>query len=537
MKMLRPVIDWLEERTGIESAIHHFLYEDVPASAGWHQVLGSVAMFGFLTQVFTGILLALNYAPTPGEAYNSLRYIVTELTGGQMIRGLHHWGASLMIIVVVLHMVQVFLWGAYKKPREATWMLGALLLLLTLAYGLTGYLLPWDNRAYWATTVTVHISALPPGAGPYVLRLLGSDGGSIGAVTFARFYAAHVLLLPPLTMLLIALHVYLVRRHGVTPIAADAQLPKKKFYPEQVFKDTVATFVWFAVLVTMAIVVRVPLGHVADPTDTSFIPRPEWYFLFLFQFVKLFDGPLEVVGAVIIPTLAMLVLFLVPFIDRGKVLRIRERTGAIAVVVLGIIGWSGLTARAVATTPPSTENPDAGFAQVEPWQQLPADQLAAIGAFRKDNCGNCHVPGKSGPGPDLTRAVSQRPNDWLLQHFKQPAPNIATQLKGPEVRGLLNFVTKRNDVAVKAWTGAPQAAVEGAMIYQANQCGACHKLNGVGMETGPPLNGVADHHNREWIEGHFGDPPKFSPGSTMPAYKLRSRDLDSLTSYIMEIPK
>src|SRR6202041_957273 len=114
MKMLRGVIDWLEERTGIESAIHHFLYEDVPASAGWHQVLGSVALFAFLTQVFTGILLALNYAPTPGEAYNSLGYIVTEVTGGQLIRGLHHWHTILMIIDLLLHMTQLFLWGAYK---------------------------------------------------------------------------------------------------------------------------------------------------------------------------------------------------------------------------------------------------------------------------------------------------------------------------------------------------------------------------------------------------------------------------------------
>ena len=535
--MLRSVIDWLEERTGIESAIHHFLYEDIPDSAGWHQVLGSVAMFAFLVQVTTGILLALNYAPTPGEAYNSLRYIVTELTGGQMIRGLHHWGASLMIIVVVLHMGQVFLWGAYKKPREATWMVGVVLLLLTLAYGLTGYLLPWDNRAYWATVVTVHISALPPGAGPYVLRLLGSDGGSIGAVTFARFYAAHVLLLPPLTALLIAIHVYLVRRHGVTPIPRDLDLPKKKFYPEQVFKDTVATFVWFAVLVGMAIAVRVPLGHVADPTDTSYIPRPEWYFLFLFQTLKVFEGPLEVVGAVVLPTLAILALFLAPFIDRGKAIMIRQRTGAIALVVFAVLGWSALTARAIATTPPSSEDPNAGLAQIEPWQQLPADQLAAIGAFRKDNCGNCHTLGKSAAGPDLTRAASQKPTDWLMQHFKQPAPNVTTQLKGPELRGLVNFVTKRNDLAVKAWAGAPQIGVEGAMVYQANQCGACHKLNGAGMETGPALNGVADHHNREWIEGHFADPAKFSPGSTMPAYKLSSHDLDRLTSYIMEIPK
>lgn len=536
--MLRSVIDWLEERTGVESTIHHFLYEEVPASAGWHQVLGSVALFAFLTQVFTGILLSLNYAPTPGEAYNSLRYIVTELTAGQIIRGLHHWGASLMIIVVVLHMAQTFLWGAYKKPREATWMLGALLLLLTLAYGLTGYLLPWDNRAYWGTVVTTQIAALAPGAGPYVLRLLGSDGGSIGAVTFARFYAAHVLLLPPLTMLVIAIHVYLVRRHGVTPTEADASVPKEKFYPQQVFKDTVATFAWFAILVVMAIAVRVPLGHVADPTDTSFIPRPEWYFLFLFQTLKLFEGPLEVVGAVVLPTLAILALFLVPFIDRGKVLRLRERTGAIALVVLAVLGWTALTARAIATTPPSTESPDAGLAQIEPWQQLPADQLAAIGAFRKDNCGNCHALGRAGAAPDLTRASSQRPVDWLMQHFRQPAPNApATRLKGPELRGLVNFVLKRTDTGVNAWAAAPQPAVDGAMIYQANHCDACHKLNGVGMETGPPLNGVADHHNREWIDGHFADPPKFSPGSTMPAYKFNSHDLDRLTSYIMEIPK
>src|ERR1041385_2474505 len=124
--MLSKVLAWLDDRTGVVGLVKHFLYEDIPASAGWHQVLGSVAMFAFLTQAFTGILLAFNYAPSPGEAWDSLRYIVTELTGGRLIRGLHHWGASLMIIVVVLHMTQVFLWGAYKKPREATWLVGCL---------------------------------------------------------------------------------------------------------------------------------------------------------------------------------------------------------------------------------------------------------------------------------------------------------------------------------------------------------------------------------------------------------------------------
>ena len=185
MKNLKAtVIDWIEHRTGLESSIKNFLYEDIPASSGWHQVLGSVALFLFLLQGFTGVLLSFNYAPTPGEAYNSLKFIITELTGGRLIRGLHHWGASLMIVVVFLHMTQVFVYGAYKKPREATWLVGVVLLILTLGFGLTGYLLPWDNRAYWGTIVTTQIASKAPLVGPYVTRLLGGEG-AIGVVTFA----------------------------------------------------------------------------------------------------------------------------------------------------------------------------------------------------------------------------------------------------------------------------------------------------------------------------------------------------------------
>src|ERR1700730_15879664 len=214
LQKLNGFLDAVDESTGLLSGINHFLYEDIPASSGWHQVFGSVALFLIMIQFFTGIMLALNYAPTPGEAYNSLRYILTEVTAGKLMRGLHHWGASMIIVIVVMHMVQVFLWGAYKKPREGTWVVGVILLLLTLAYGLTGYLLPWDNRAYWGTVVTTKIGATVPGAGPYVSRLLASTG-DIGVVTFARFYSAHVLLLPPITLLLMVVHVYLVRKHGV----------------------------------------------------------------------------------------------------------------------------------------------------------------------------------------------------------------------------------------------------------------------------------------------------------------------------------
>ena len=281
-KTLGEFIEAFDRRTGLHSGLQKFLYEEIPASSGWHQVFGSVALFLILIQFFTGAMLAFNYAPTPGDAYSSLRYILTEVTAGRLMRGLHHWGASMLIVIVVLHMVQVFLWGAYKKPREGTWIVGVILLLLTLAYGLTGYLLPWDNRAYWGTVVTTQIGATVPLVGPYVSRLLASTG-DIGVVTFARFYGLHVLLLPPATVLLIALHVYLVRRHGVAPAPGDEAKPKKSFFPEQVFKDTVAVFIAFAILFVMAMAVRVPLERMADPTDTGYIPRPEWYFLFLFQ--------------------------------------------------------------------------------------------------------------------------------------------------------------------------------------------------------------------------------------------------------------
>src|SRR5713226_2820332 len=347
MDFRREVINWLDHRTGLPTAIRTFFYEDIPASSGWHQVFGSVAIFLFMVQAFTGALLAFNYAPTPGDAYNSLRYILTEVTGGRLIRGLHHWGASMMIVVVVLHMVQVFLYGAYKKPREATWIVGVVLLLVTLAYGLTGYLLPWDNRAYWGTVVTTQIAAMAPGLGQYASRLLGSDG-AVGVVTFARFYGVHVLLLPPATILLIGLHVYLVRKHGVAPAPGDELKPARKFYPEQAFRDTVAIFAAFAILFVMAAAVHVPLEELADPTDTTYVPRPEWYFLFLFQTLKLFKGPLEMIGSVVLPTLAIFALVLVPFIDRGRMRKVTQRTFAAAVVCLAAIGWTSLTVAAMA---------------------------------------------------------------------------------------------------------------------------------------------------------------------------------------------
>ncbi|HYP05023.1 MAG TPA: cytochrome b N-terminal domain-containing protein [Bryobacteraceae bacterium] len=533
--MIPRSLDWLEERTGLPSAVKHFMDEEVPASAGWHQVFGSVALFCFLVQVFTGVLLAMNYAPTPGEAYNSVKYIATELTGGRMIRGLHHWGASVMIVVVVLHMIQTFVWGAYKRPREATWILGVFLLLLTMAYGLTGYLLPWDNRAYWGTVVATQIAASAPGAGEYVTQLLGGEG--IGVVTFARFYAIHVLVLPPFTILLIALHVYLVRRHGVTPAPGDETKPKKRFYPEQVFKDTVAIFVTFAILFTLAAAVRVPLERLADPTDTSYIPRPEWYFLFLFQLLKYFQGSLELIGSTVLPGLAVLGLMMVPFVDRGRMTAIRQRTLAMGVVALAALGWTGLTVAAIRSTPPTPAVDVTLMEGPESWQQLTPDELAGIGYFRREACASCHTGDKK-LGPDLA-AKNKRTVEWMINHFKNPRPGSnmpAVQLTGAQMTGLARFLMKLTPENAAAMDSAPQNAAEGAMIYQAQHCNVCHQVNGSGMKTGPSLNGVAQRRTRDWLEQHFVDPQKMSPGTTMPPYKFSSRDMDRILTYVLAIP-
>ena len=535
--------DWLDHRTGVHTAVRKFLYEDIPASSGWHQVFGSVGLFLFLVQAFTGALLAFNYAPTPGDAYNSLRYILTELTGGRLMRGLHHWGASLMITVVVLHMIQVFLFGAYKKPREATWMVGVVLLLLTLAYGLTGYLLPWDNRAYWGTVVATNIASQAPLVGPYLSRLLGGQG-SIGVVTFARFFGLHVLLLPPATAFLIAVHVYLVRKHGVAPASGDELVPKKKFYPEQVFKDTMAIFAAFAILFVMAVAVRVPLEQLADPTDTSYVPRPEWYFLFLFQLLKLFTGPLEVVGSVVLPGLAVLALILVPFIDRGQMVRVTRRTFAFGIVVLAAIGWTGLTAAAVITTPKEASQVAVDYSAPTDWMELSSEELAGVGHFRQENCVSCHAADDTGSkiGPDLTRTTIHRNAAWMIQHFKSPAgirPGSAMppiQLSDSQLNSLAAFLLKLNPQNATALSDAPDFAVQGALVYQAHGCNACHKVNGVGVDVGPPLNGLAQRRSRSWVEDHFADPSKLSPGSIMPPFKFSKRDLDNLMAYLFVLP-
>jgi ubiquinol-cytochrome c reductase cytochrome b subunit/menaquinol-cytochrome c reductase cytochrome b subunit len=210
------VVDWVDERTSLSGATRWLLFRKVPKGTNWFYTLGSATLFAFLSQAVTGVFLAMYYRPdAAGGAYESIRHVTNEVFLGQFVRGMHKWGSSVMVVLVFLHMGRVFLFGAYKYPRELNWVIGVVLLILTMVMAFTGYLLPFDQRSYWATVVGLNINGSGPLLGPYLSDFL-FGGGEFGATTLSRFYAIHMLLIPGLLVALIGAHLYLVTKLGTS---------------------------------------------------------------------------------------------------------------------------------------------------------------------------------------------------------------------------------------------------------------------------------------------------------------------------------
>ena len=214
--MATRLASWLDERIHWQGVWQAVFLRKVP-KVNWFYTLGSATLFVAINQVVTGILLTIYYVPTPDHAFDSVQFITQEVTAGWLIRGLHHWGASAMVVLSILHMLRVIFYGAYKYPREVTWWSGVFLLVLVIGFGFTGYLLPWDQKAFWATTVGTRIAGVTPVIGETLLRLL-RGGEELSAVTLARFYGIHIWVLPATLLLLIGLHMYLVIRIGISAI-------------------------------------------------------------------------------------------------------------------------------------------------------------------------------------------------------------------------------------------------------------------------------------------------------------------------------
>jgi menaquinol-cytochrome c reductase cytochrome b subunit len=221
------VVDWVDERTSLSGGARWMMFRKVPRGTNWFYTLGSATMFAFLSQAVTGVFLAMYYNPSPTQAYESARYITNEAFLGEFVRGMHKWGSSVMVILVFLHMARTFFFGAYKYPRELNWVIGVVLLILTMTMSFTGYLLPFDQRSYWATIVGVNINGTGPLVGPFLSDFLRA-GPEFEATTLSRFYSIHMLLVPGLLAALIGAHLYLVARLGTTAppwIKADTPEP------------------------------------------------------------------------------------------------------------------------------------------------------------------------------------------------------------------------------------------------------------------------------------------------------------------------
>ena len=214
--MTTRIGDWFDERVGWRQVWAAIFLRKIP-KVNWLYTLGSASLFVAVNQIVTGILLTIYYVPTPDHAYDSVQFISTQVPAGWLIRGLHHWGASAMVVLVGLHMLRVIFYGSYKFPREVTWFTGVFLLLVVIGFGFTGYLLPWDQKAYWATTVGTRIAGTPPFIGDLILRIV-RGGEDLSAITLARFFGVHVWILPVLLLLLIGIHMYLVIRLGISAV-------------------------------------------------------------------------------------------------------------------------------------------------------------------------------------------------------------------------------------------------------------------------------------------------------------------------------
>ena len=344
-------MDWIESRTGLLSFSRKHLEEPMPPGVGWWQTLGNLLMTLLIFQFVTGVALAMFYAPTPDHAHQSVRYITDRVAMGAFVRGLHHWGSSFIVLVATLHMLRTFFWGSYKKPREMTWVVGVLIFQVILGFSFTGYLLPWDQKAYWATVVGTRITGTIPYVGDQVMALV-RGGKEVGALTLTRFYGVHVMLLPAALMAFSGIHLYLVRKHHISGPVVPRKGKSEPFFPVQLFRDAVVVLVATGLLILLAVAFRPELGGIADPSGVNFTPRPEWYFLGLYEFLKLMPPSLEVVGTLIVPTMVTVGMLLLPWLDRADSRHPAKRGWIIDVALVLILGIGVLTLKGTLSEPP-----------------------------------------------------------------------------------------------------------------------------------------------------------------------------------------
>lgn len=464
---------WLNHRTGLDAVLKTALYEPIPGGARFAYIFGSGLLFIFISQVITGVFLALYYVPSADHAHTTVAYITKAVTAGSFLRSLHAYGSSAMVVVLLLHLSQTYIYGAYKGKREILWLSGCVLFVLILGMAFTGYLLPWDQRAYFATAVGTNAASEIPGIGESLTRMM-RGGSEMGTLTISRFFVAHVFLIPACILALVASHIFLFRKAGAAgPVNEDPIKPKLKpelFYPRQVLMDLSLTSLLIIGLGLLSFFMPMQLGPAANPSDAQYVPRPEWYYLPIFQWLKYWHGAASVIGILIIPTVLALAIIALPFLDRSIERRPWKRPVAMGAYLFVMIVLIGLGLRSQ-----YADKHDTGVAQ----------QLAKQKSEEQE--------------------YMSKPFEPELSSASLAAANTAL---------------------------ADPIAAKGKTIFELQSCNACHGDGGAGTAAAPALVGLSNTLSADQVAELFKHPTAKMTSGGMPPIDLPPNDLNALIAYV-----
>jgi len=470
----KGLFGWFDRRTGLDSLLSETLDEPIPGGARFAYVFGSALIFIFLSQVITGVFLALYYVPSADHAHTTVAYITKAVTSGSFIRSIHAYGSSAMVILLLLHVTQTFLYGSYKGRRELLWLSGCGLFGLVLCMAFTGYLLPWDQKAYFATAVGTNIAGEVPIIGAW-LKALMRGGADMGTLTLSRFFVAHVLVVPAAIFAFVAMHVYLFRKAGAAgPISEDPIHPKQPaepFYPKQVIVDGIFALLIILVLAVISHFSPFELGPKANPADAHYLPRPEWYYIPIFQWLKYWPGSLSFLGVVVVPSLVAFFFASLPFLDKRMERRPWKRpfaVGCYVFIFLALFGLGGLS-------------------------------------YRSDH---------GDPGYDAQLiAQSKATEEYMKQPFDEEVSGAA---------------------AVTAAPAAPADPLltQGSKIFSTNACNACHGDAGVGGPGGPALTGIHQRLDADHLSALLKAPNAKMSAAGMQPVELPADDMKALVAYL-----
>ncbi len=422
----------LKDTFGWDKYLKPFLFKELPRSTGWSAIIGTLCAMIFFIMVVTGMVLAFYYVPDPDKAYDSVMYISNEVAMGKIVRGLHHWGAGAMVFLVFVHLFIAYLHGSYQKPRHFTWLTGVLLLLTVIGLGFTGYLLPWDLKAYWATMVGAKIPDQFPIVGNFISRII-LGGENISGFTLTRFYSVHTLILPAMLVCFAAVHIYLIRVHNLSDprerfsgekLPPELDKPPYRFFPEHMNRTFIGFGVVFVILLWLSIFVDPPMEDRAGTFIPDYLPRPEWYFMWLFQLLTYFTGAWELIGTIIIIFGCLIALFGVPYFSESKMKGIINRPISVAVTVTFLVCVTFLTVMAYHEASPYNKT------ILVPSRDMSVAERNGMYTYIEYECAYCHnILGEGGhrTGPDMANMVRKdRTEQEIIDYIKDPKSQMSS---------------------------------------------------------------------------------------------------------------